>query len=51
VTLTSWLVIIPGACYLAASIVYAFKMQMPLSVVYFGYFLGNCGLLLLDLRS
>lgn len=47
--MTAALVIIPGLCYLLASLVYASQKNLPLSVVYFGYFIGNVGLLWLDL--
>jgi hypothetical protein len=46
---TAVLVIIPGICYALASVLYGREGNWPLSVVYAGYFIGNCGLLWLDL--
>jgi hypothetical protein len=46
--MTAALVIIPGLCYVAASVAYGLQKNWALSVTYFGYFVGNCGLLMLD---
>lgn len=49
--MTAVLVIVPGISYALASFLYASKANWPLAVTYAGYFIGNCGLLLLDLKQ
>jgi hypothetical protein len=46
--MTLWLIAIPTACYAIASVAYGIQRNWPMSVVYFGYALANCGLLALD---
>ena len=46
-----WLICVPTLCYLAAAGVYATKGNWPLAITYFGYTIGNLGLLALDLRG
>jgi hypothetical protein len=45
---TSALIIIPGLCYAAASLIYAQQKNWPLVVVYSGYAWANAGLWWLD---
>jgi hypothetical protein len=48
--MTAALIVIPGVSYFIASLLYAKQGNWPLAVVYLGYFLGNGGLLWLDLQ-
>ena len=47
--MTAWLIALPMACYLLASVSYGIQGNWPLSIVYFGYALANVGLLAVDL--
>lgn len=41
-------ILIPAVCYGAAAFLYFLSGNYPLAVTYFGYLLGNIGLLWLD---
>jgi hypothetical protein len=45
-----WLILTPTLCYAAAAVVYGAKGNWPLAVTYSGYFIGNLGLLALDVH-
>lgn len=49
--MTAALVIVPGLCYMAASVLYGMKANWPLSIMYAGYAFANCGALWLDLSQ
>jgi hypothetical protein len=50
-TWTFYLLLIPTISYLLAGMVYGFKGNWPLAIVYAGYAFANCGLLWLDFQS
>ena len=46
--MTSALIIIPGLCYLAASIIYLWQNNWPMAIIYSGYAWANAGLWWMD---
>lgn len=46
--MTSYLIIIPTLCYLAAALAYAWQTNWPMAIVYSGYAWANMGLWWLD---
>jgi hypothetical protein len=48
VTWTGWLIVIPGASYALAALVYAYQRNWPFAIVYSGYCWANAGLWWLD---
>lgn len=44
-------ILVPTLCYMGASILYGWKGNWPLAVVYAGYAFANTGLLALDLSA
>jgi hypothetical protein len=47
-SLSFYLLLVPTIAYLLAAASYGFHRNWPMAVVYFGYFMANCGLLALD---
>ncbi len=46
--ITFWLVLIPTLCYAGAMLMYFWKGDAPMAIVYSGYAWANVGLLWLD---
>jgi hypothetical protein len=45
-----WLLLCPTICYGLASVVYGMQRNWAMAIVYLGYFIGNIGLLAVDIR-